>query len=64
MAGQDAASALRDLDVLAGKELLELLLERRHRLLDDHVVLRPCSPPQTIRLIVPGALPSISTSRG
>ena len=34
------ASALtRDLDVLAGKQLMELLLERRDRLLDDQVVL-------------------------
>ena len=44
---------------------MQLLLERGDRLLDDDVVLQTRSlPPQTIRLMVPGALPSMRISRG
>ena len=45
-----------DLDVFAGEQRLQLLLQRRDRLLDDQVVLRAARLPQTIRLIVPGRL--------
>ena len=59
-----ASSLDADLDVFARKQRLQLLLQRGDRRLDDEVVLRARRSPQTIRLIVPGALPSIRISRG
>ena len=54
-----------DLDVFAREQHLQLLLQRRDRLLDHDVVLRCASRrPHTIRLIVPGVLPSMRISRG